>query len=253
MYEDKELQEYRDLLETPEHFEEGFDWKTVVGAIFIGFLMMFTGQRERVKHYGSMLMGLGLIFYGMSLMGGAMNPLRSYEPFLQLMTQMDNAIYAVLLSAAFTALVQSSSATTGIVIVMATQGLISLEAGIALALGASVSWLGGVANISTSFDFNREEIKSRYIVKYTQGYYTVDVDQPAEPTDFLTEEVSLHDVRRQVTRQNPPLYVSSITYGRMLIFTFESEYSALELGAALDFVYRGGVDVSGALERNDAQ
>jgi hypothetical protein len=38
MYEDKELQEYRDLLETPEHFEEGFDWKTVVGAIFIGFL-----------------------------------------------------------------------------------------------------------------------------------------------------------------------------------------------------------------------
>jgi hypothetical protein len=40
MYEDKELQEYRDLLQTPEHFEEGFDWKTVVGAIFIGFLMM---------------------------------------------------------------------------------------------------------------------------------------------------------------------------------------------------------------------
>jgi hypothetical protein len=40
MYEDKELQEYRDLLETPEQFEEGFDWKTVVGAIFIGFLMM---------------------------------------------------------------------------------------------------------------------------------------------------------------------------------------------------------------------
>ena len=40
MYEDKELQEYRDLLEAPQHFEEGFDWKTVVGAIFIGFLMM---------------------------------------------------------------------------------------------------------------------------------------------------------------------------------------------------------------------
>ncbi len=40
MYEDKELQEYRDLLKTPSHFEEGFNWKTVVGAIFIGFLMM---------------------------------------------------------------------------------------------------------------------------------------------------------------------------------------------------------------------
>jgi len=40
MYDDKELKEYRDLLRTPDHFEEGFDWKTVVGAVFIGFLMM---------------------------------------------------------------------------------------------------------------------------------------------------------------------------------------------------------------------
>ncbi len=40
MYEDKELQEYRDLLKAPTRFEEGFDWKTIVGAIFIGFLMM---------------------------------------------------------------------------------------------------------------------------------------------------------------------------------------------------------------------
>jgi hypothetical protein len=40
MYDDKELKEYRDLLEAPPHFEEGFDWKTIVGAIFIGFLMM---------------------------------------------------------------------------------------------------------------------------------------------------------------------------------------------------------------------
>ena len=40
MYEDKELQEYRDLLKTPDHFEEGFNWKSVIGAVFIGFLMM---------------------------------------------------------------------------------------------------------------------------------------------------------------------------------------------------------------------
>ncbi len=40
MTSDKELQEYRDLLQVPTHFEEGFSWKAVVGAIFIGFLMM---------------------------------------------------------------------------------------------------------------------------------------------------------------------------------------------------------------------
>ncbi|MEF3695876.1 peptide transporter [Desulfolutivibrio sp.] len=40
MYDDKELKEYRDLLPQPTHFEEGFDWKTIIGAVFIGFLMM---------------------------------------------------------------------------------------------------------------------------------------------------------------------------------------------------------------------
>ncbi len=40
MYDDQELKEYRDLLKPPAHFEEGFDWKTIVGAIFIGFMMM---------------------------------------------------------------------------------------------------------------------------------------------------------------------------------------------------------------------
>jgi len=40
MYDDKELKEYRDLLKTPDHFEEGFGWRTIIGAVFIGFLMM---------------------------------------------------------------------------------------------------------------------------------------------------------------------------------------------------------------------
>jgi phosphate:Na+ symporter len=106
--------------------------------IAIGFLMMFTSKQERIKHYGSMLMGLGLIFFGMGLMGDAMNPLRSYDPFLQLMTRMDNPLLGILVGALFTALVQSSSATTAIVITMAGQGLITLEAGIALAFGANI-------------------------------------------------------------------------------------------------------------------
>lgn len=106
--------------------------------IAIGFLMMFTGKQERIRHYGSMLMGLGLIFFGMSLMGDAMRPLRTYEPFLHLMTQMDNPLLGIVVGALFTALVQSSSATTAIVITMAGQGLITLEAGIALAFGANI-------------------------------------------------------------------------------------------------------------------
>jgi phosphate:Na+ symporter len=106
--------------------------------VAFGFLMNFTGKREHIKHYGSMLMGLGLIFYGMGLMGDAMDPLRSYEPFLKLMTQMGRPLLAIIVGALFTALVQSSSATTAIVITMAGQGLISLEAGITLAFGANI-------------------------------------------------------------------------------------------------------------------
>ena len=106
--------------------------------VAIGFLMIFGAKRERVKHYGSMLMGLGLIFFGMGLMGESMHPLRSYPPFLDLMARMDNPFFAIIIGAGFTALVQSSSATTAIVITMAGQGLISLEAGIALAFGANI-------------------------------------------------------------------------------------------------------------------
>ncbi|HXK55829.1 MAG TPA: Na/Pi symporter, partial [Gammaproteobacteria bacterium] len=98
-----------------------------------GFGMMMMGRNEKIKHWGMMLMGLGLVFFGMSVMSDAMKPLRSYQPFLDLMTTMENPLVGILIAAAFTGLIQSSSATTGIVIVMATEGLVSLPAGIALA------------------------------------------------------------------------------------------------------------------------
>jgi phosphate:Na+ symporter len=85
-----------------------------------------------------MIMGLGMIFFGMSVMSDAMNPLRSYQPFLDVMATMQNPFIGMLVAAAFTGLVQSSSATTGIVIVMASQGFITLPTGIALAFGANI-------------------------------------------------------------------------------------------------------------------
>ncbi len=106
--------------------------------IAVGFAMLFVSNREKVKQYGGMIMGLGLVFFGMSVMGDAMKPLRSYEPFLDMMAHMENPLLGILVAAAFTGLIQSSSATTGVVITMASQGLISLPAGIALVLGANI-------------------------------------------------------------------------------------------------------------------
>jgi hypothetical protein len=109
--------------------------------VSIGFLMLFTGKAENTRHYGSMVMGLGLVFYGMGVMGDAMLPLRSYQPFLDLMVRMENPLLGILIGAVFTGLVQSSAATTGIAIVMASSGLITLPAGIALAFGSKHRYL----------------------------------------------------------------------------------------------------------------
>jgi phosphate:Na+ symporter len=116
-------------------------FKVTKAALFMvaaGFGMLFFSKQEKIRQYGGILMGLGMVFFGMSVMSDAMAPLRSYQPFLHLMAHMDNPLVGILVAAAFTGLVQSSSATTGIVIVMATQGFITLQAGIALAFGANI-------------------------------------------------------------------------------------------------------------------
>ena len=106
--------------------------------IIVGFAALFTMKQEKIRQLGAVLMGLGLIFFGMELMSDAMKPLRAYAPFIDLMQQMKNPFLGILIGMVFTALVQSSSATTGIVIVLAGQGFISLEAGIALVFGANI-------------------------------------------------------------------------------------------------------------------
>ena len=106
--------------------------------VAVGFAVRFLSKRERVRHQGMVLMGLGLIFFGMGVMGDAMDPLRSSPLFLDLMRGMETPGLGILAGALFTALVQSSSATTGVVIVLASQGFITLPAGIALAFGANI-------------------------------------------------------------------------------------------------------------------
>lgn len=106
--------------------------------IAMGFFTDVLARRERVRQWGIALMGLGLIFFGMELMSIATGPVREWQPFIDVMQNMRNPLLSVAAGALFTAIVQSSSATTGIVIVLASQGLISLETGIGLILGANI-------------------------------------------------------------------------------------------------------------------
>lgn len=108
-----------------------------LAILAVGVLGRFLG-RGAVRHAGEALAGLGILFLGMGFMQEAMAPLREYGPFLDLMSAERGPLPGLAIGAAFTALVQSSSATIGIVIVMASSGLIPLETGIALTLGASL-------------------------------------------------------------------------------------------------------------------
>jgi phosphate:Na+ symporter len=106
--------------------------------IAIGFVTSFVRKQGVARHYGAMLMGLGLLFYGMGTMGAAMAPLRTNASFAELLQSLQSPVLGMLAGALFTALVQSSSATISLAVVMATQGLLSLPAGIAILFGAKI-------------------------------------------------------------------------------------------------------------------
>jgi phosphate:Na+ symporter len=106
--------------------------------IAAGFVTGFVSKEGVARHYGAMLLGLGLLFYGMGTMGEAMAPLRTNQRFAELLQSLQNPVLGMLAGAVFTALVQSSSATIGLAVVMATQGLLSLPAGIAILFGAKI-------------------------------------------------------------------------------------------------------------------
>jgi phosphate:Na+ symporter len=106
--------------------------------VAIGFACMALGKTDQLQKSGLVIFGLGLLFGGMGIMSEAMYPLRTYEPFIDLMASLESPLLGIIVGAAFTGLVQSSAATTGIAIVMASEGLLTLPAGIALALGANI-------------------------------------------------------------------------------------------------------------------
>ncbi len=129
--------------------------------VAVGFFLAFIPKSKTVKVWGATLMGLGLIFFGMELMKGATSPLRSFEPFIQTMQNLRNPVFAVLFSATFTALIQSSSATTGIIIVLASQGFLTLEAGIALVFGANIGTC--ITAFLASIGKPREAVRAAFV------------------------------------------------------------------------------------------
>jgi len=100
-----------------------------VAPVFIitGVIMLSFCKKQTVKNIGKVVLGFGILFFGMATMSDAMRPLRDADGFKNVIMQLENPILAVLAGFVFTAIIQSSSASTGIIITMASAGLITME------------------------------------------------------------------------------------------------------------------------------
>jgi len=106
--------------------------------IGVGFILSYLFTSTKVKSIGKSILGFGILFFGMYIMSDSMYPLRTYNPFIETIIKLENPLLGLLAGTIFTALIQSSAAFIGILIILATQGLISLEASIPLLLGANI-------------------------------------------------------------------------------------------------------------------
>lgn len=119
--------------------------------VVLGFGFSVFVKNEHLRNIGNAVLGFGILFFGMKIMSDAMAPLRSYPDIINVLKGLENPYVSLFVGAAITALIQSSSAFTGIVIVLASQNLISLEAGIPLILGANIgtcftAWLATIGS-----------------------------------------------------------------------------------------------------------
>ena len=105
---------------------------------FIGVAMVVFLKAPKAHHIGNILAGLGVLFIGMDMMSAAMYPLRESEAFVSLMTRFSNPVLGILAGALFTALIQSSSASIGILQALANSGLIGLHGSMFVLFGQNI-------------------------------------------------------------------------------------------------------------------
>lgn len=127
--------------------------------LIAGFLIYFLSKkRKNLKYTGLVVFGFGLIFFGLNLIGGAAEPLKDNQAFLDWIKTLQNPWKGVLIGAALTVIIQSSSATLGIVITLASKKMISLAVGVAVMLGAEIGTCADT--LVASLGRSREALKA---------------------------------------------------------------------------------------------
>ena len=105
---------------------------------FLGVAMIVFMKNPKLHYVGAILGGFGMLFIGMDMMGAAMEPLREFPPFIELMTSFTNPLFGIIAGAIFTAVIQSSSASVGILQTLAATGLIPFSSAVYVLFGMNI-------------------------------------------------------------------------------------------------------------------
>ncbi len=104
----------------------------------IGIIMYMAGKKEKKKDIGSILLGFSILMFGMETMSGAVEPLKDVPQFTSILTMFSNPILGVLAGAVLTAVIQSSSASVGILQALAVTGSINIASAFPIILGQNI-------------------------------------------------------------------------------------------------------------------
>jgi len=122
--------------------------------IAIGFFILFVAKSNKTKNFAEIILGFGILFYGIKIMGDVMGPFKHYQPFIDYMRSLENPVIGILVGLIFTSIIQSSSAATGVYIALAFQGVLTLKAAVPLTFGANIGTC--VTALLASLNANRE-------------------------------------------------------------------------------------------------
>ena len=136
-----------------------------VGALaplfaFAGVAMVVFLKKPQIHHYGNILAGLGVLFIGMEMMSSSMEPLREWPAFVEVVSTFSNPLIGILVGALFTALIQSSSASVGILQALAVSGVIGLDSAVFVLFGQNIGTCitAVLASIGTSRNAKRTTV-----------------------------------------------------------------------------------------------
>ena len=129
--------------------------------VIVGVVMVMFCKKLSIKNAGDVVLGFGILFMGLSIMSDAMGTLKESPHIVELLKSLDNPFAAILVGFVITAILQSSSATVGIVIVMAAQGLLEFSICPFLILGCNIG--SCVSALLASLGGNKEAKRAAFI------------------------------------------------------------------------------------------